>query len=594
MKLLRGALSAFLFLFLLTGLVGLSVTPSEAAQCDCAQPLTDGDNPTASDCLNILRLAVGIAGVTCGPCDAAVCQPNGGPNTTATDALRCLRTAVGAGGTLSCPTGAPEGELTGFEWSFKDGAKIVFGPVQYDVPLSPHAVLQFDVLSRCESGGQICSSDADCAAADPCTPTCDGTGECEVLPNPALNRCAENMNVVCSSDEDCPEADTCLRYFATPIPVYHPAPICAIASVSDIQPGTINVDTGETDIPLNLQFRVWLGAELDSCPFCGSMVEDLAIGDTSTCLGGIRDGMPCTVQGKYPGIATTSFDCPPTPTANITGSGIPIPLNLTTGSIEKVANLSCRGSLDTTTRGFCVDGQGIVDGNPSCSTNADCMRCSDDLAVPCASNSDCGAECLAAPDQPITCGLYCHCGTCSQDHTIPCASDEECGGENFCDTSRTQPERNATVPNVCSDSICGVTGPGECSESTTPQNVCSLNTEFECPNEETCTQFGFGSCDTVTQGFRCFENRITVSGEASGGSSIEPVLVGLTCSGASTVTSGAGLFDQVAQTPGPVTADMPSVFTKCICGNSTVECDEQCDDGVDGSAACNTDCTAIP
>jgi len=71
-----------------------------AAQAQqCAQPVTSGANPTASDCLFILRTAVHSE--TCAP--ECVCAPKGTLPTTASDALLCLKKAVGQGVTLNCP-----------------------------------------------------------------------------------------------------------------------------------------------------------------------------------------------------------------------------------------------------------------------------------------------------------------------------------------------------------------------------------------------------------------------------------------------------------------------------------------------------------
>jgi hypothetical protein len=70
---------------------------AEAQQC--AQPVTSGANPTASDCLYILKTAVGSQ--TCAP--ECVCAPKGTLPTTAVDALLCLKKAVGQGVTLNCP-----------------------------------------------------------------------------------------------------------------------------------------------------------------------------------------------------------------------------------------------------------------------------------------------------------------------------------------------------------------------------------------------------------------------------------------------------------------------------------------------------------
>jgi hypothetical protein len=69
------------------------------ATTPCAQPASSGSNPTASDCLFILRTAVGAA--TCTP--ECICAPKGTLPTTASDALLCLKKAVGQGVTLACP-----------------------------------------------------------------------------------------------------------------------------------------------------------------------------------------------------------------------------------------------------------------------------------------------------------------------------------------------------------------------------------------------------------------------------------------------------------------------------------------------------------
>jgi hypothetical protein len=81
-------------------LVALVATaPAEAELGDCSQPVTNGPTPTASDCLFILRSAVGTA--SCSP--ACVCAPKGVLPTSATDALVCLKVATGQAGELNCP-----------------------------------------------------------------------------------------------------------------------------------------------------------------------------------------------------------------------------------------------------------------------------------------------------------------------------------------------------------------------------------------------------------------------------------------------------------------------------------------------------------
>jgi hypothetical protein len=65
----------------------------------CSQPNTSGPTPMASDCLFILRTAIGSS--TCAP--ACICDTDGSGGTTASDALLCLNKAAGENVTLACP-----------------------------------------------------------------------------------------------------------------------------------------------------------------------------------------------------------------------------------------------------------------------------------------------------------------------------------------------------------------------------------------------------------------------------------------------------------------------------------------------------------
>jgi hypothetical protein len=67
----------------------------------CAQPISVGPSPTATDCLFILGVAVGLA--ACDP--PCVCDVNGDFQRTASDALICLKVAVGVSAPLDCPCG---------------------------------------------------------------------------------------------------------------------------------------------------------------------------------------------------------------------------------------------------------------------------------------------------------------------------------------------------------------------------------------------------------------------------------------------------------------------------------------------------------
>lgn len=64
----------------------------------CSTPKTGSGVPLASDCLFILRAAVGSE-----DCDLCICDNSGDERVLASDALRCLRKAVGQDLDLSCP-----------------------------------------------------------------------------------------------------------------------------------------------------------------------------------------------------------------------------------------------------------------------------------------------------------------------------------------------------------------------------------------------------------------------------------------------------------------------------------------------------------
>lgn len=103
---------AFAAFALVAGLL-LAPRAAVAANGDCSQPNSNGSGPSASDCLFILKVAVGQT--TCSP--ECICAPKGTLPTVASDALLCLRKSVGQSVTLNCPCGPvlPSGD------NFNDG-----------------------------------------------------------------------------------------------------------------------------------------------------------------------------------------------------------------------------------------------------------------------------------------------------------------------------------------------------------------------------------------------------------------------------------------------------------------------------------------
>jgi hypothetical protein len=99
------------WLIALTLMASPSVAPADKG--DCSQPSSTGSGPSASDCLFILRVAVGTQ--TCTP--ACICAPLGSLPTKTSDALLCLRSSVGQSVTLNCPCALPDGD------DFNDNSK---------------------------------------------------------------------------------------------------------------------------------------------------------------------------------------------------------------------------------------------------------------------------------------------------------------------------------------------------------------------------------------------------------------------------------------------------------------------------------------
>jgi hypothetical protein len=134
-------LTATLVFALLVTAAPAGATPVEAI---CSQPSSNGNSPVASDCLFILKVAVGLE--TCSP--ECICAPKGTLPTSASDALLCLKSAVGQPVELDCPCDDGGGgggpldptELLGIVTATRN-TTIQPGPVFLTVP-SPNGVVQ--------------------------------------------------------------------------------------------------------------------------------------------------------------------------------------------------------------------------------------------------------------------------------------------------------------------------------------------------------------------------------------------------------------------------------------------------------------------
>ena len=601
--------------FVFAGLA-VSSTSALAAQGDCGQPQSNGSGPVATDCLFILNAAVAVTTCT----EVCVCDVNGsGGNPNATDALVCLNVAVGVPGLLNCPTpcggggGAPpkdscsQGEFIAAAGSDLDAG---WNGAGHNAAIVEGASIFIEVLRRCGGDGDPCLVDADCTG-ETCDLTCDCDGadtECEITGPVGDKHCLVAMNQVCDIDADCPGGQTCEKFFGPPLPLSaEGTPTCITTYFQEDVTGTADTATGQGEAAAFLRSRVHLGIQTAKpCPRCGALAQDPAVGDAFTCDGGPRNGQACTVGAVSPDFGGTSFDCPPDATSNVSGVGLAINFaSISTGTRTRDALIPCGGSLAA----LHPDNGGAVclDTFTACTSNNDCLRCTGSPTTACTSNTDCtgNGTCGAAPEHPISCGVYCHCGFCDGDPDQPCNEDGDCDPGETC--AQADGASQQLQGNKCTDLTCGLGGPEQCCSSDTPNcgnptskiGECTLAPYISCSNNSDCSAQSAGTCTLANR--PCFENRIERTGTPSPLGSYciddpavgacdsntdcavgacvpetsEPTTVALFCIPATASAS----INAAGGIPGPGAIAFKSAIISYRCGNNVTEGNEQCDDG---------------
>lgn len=257
-------------------------------------------------------------------------------------------------------------------------------------------------------------------------------------------RCSNGTEATCTSDADC-GSGTCEFYFGAPLPITGGGvPICVTNQVNGSVSGTVSPELGEGASDIGIIFTSFVGiSETQPCPICTAA----EVGSTGTCQGGDRDGEPCTTDGTTPFFGNTSFDCPPSASADIGSSTLP--LNLTTGARELAPTATCVGAAASGAPCYCPsqlqpnqcqDGLCTIGatGEGECSTGPTDSVCAIETFRSCTTNADCPAGgdscttrtrgCLGptdasgAPDAPIS-----RTGTPSQ--TRPIQVGTFCVGE---------------------------------------------------------------------------------------------------------------------------------------------------------------------
>ena len=213
--------------------------------------------------------------------------------------------------------------------------------------------------------------------------------------------------------------------------------------------------------------------------------------------------------------------------------------------------------------------------------------------------------CSAAPEQPISCGVYCHCGLCDGDPDAPCSTDDDCDAGESC--AQGDGANQQLQGNKCTDLACGLGGFEQCCSSDTPNcsnptaklGECTLQPFRSCTGNADCSSEGAGTCALLNR--PCFENRIERTGAPSplGSYCIDdptagecasnadcatgpcaadrstPTLVALLCVPA---TLSASINHELGLA-GPAAMTLETAIRVYRCGDNDVGGIEECDDG---------------
>jgi hypothetical protein len=334
-------------------------------------------------------------------------------------------------------------------------------------------------------------------SSPPCG-VCTNDGIRTTDPNSQLfTRCTNDFTAKCdepfSLDNDDCGGSFCTYVLGPPVPVSAGGnPSCTINALAADLTGTGNVETGEAAATTNFATKVFTGGSASLTQPCPVCVGDITAADgvqDGICSEGSRDGLPCDTLGYDATFASLSkdlglsLDCVPPAVENISGTGLKISFELTTGSSSLAADTECDSPLQ--------------------SQDCFCAVCTGDQTLPCINNADCEAA-LA--------------GTCTANDTGITRQPNDC--EVFaCDDIGE--ERGACSNLTAMDMWCE----GLVKANGTGFIGCLDNNE--CINESftACENNDCGPC-TLAQPRSCFLDPIRTQGVASTG---DPVLGGTFC-----------------------------------------------------------------
>jgi hypothetical protein len=380
-----------------------------------------------------------------------------------------------------------------------------------------------DVIDQYKGRVLLTGCDQDCENCSVTMDTSAGNCRCEGV----------NSNVQCTTIEGPDPAcggGTCHCMFGPPLALSASGtPTCVVNRfASDFTGSTGAIGTYDVTTETRALVHTGLGVARP-CPICGPVGTPL--GATSTCQGGDRDTLACTVNAVHPRFGPSSFDCPPAIATNISGDGLRLALQFKSGT----ATITAGQPVSKTT---CSKG---TSSGIACTLDAECSggACAGgpNIREVCTTDVDCpGSTCTPATCDPVCASGTCHCSVCSGDDLVGCSTDQECAdlGVGTCGMPITTGGGNPSQ-NECTG------GPSECvADSENP---------------------GMGNCDNGPYGSFCdgFEH-------GSGGGIIpcasdgDCTLYNLFCPGNSCGTCSLNNYDRSCFLPTVTATGVPGIF----------------------------------
>ncbi len=415
-------------------------------------------------------------------------------------------------------------------------------------------------IGRCTALNVTCVTNADCTAVP-------GSGSVCSTSSPSHSKKCANGSF-CSANSDCLGSCTgtasCECFFGAPFPLNSAGTaVCVVNRFANDISGTANVDLGSGDITANLRTRIYLGiTQAKPCPVCGGKCSQSptktcannsdcvtpAPGGTcgsydsipsdgirgGTCSGGVNTGLSCDASAtnatfpartsggvaQLPGGGSYSLDCMPSDGANVSGTGLVIDLEQSTGTSTLPSTLDCDAAGAGTDLCPCL--QCSKDKTRGCSTDAQCATqgrfCSafnDPTTFNCTTNSDCTLV------NTGTCTLL--SGTkCSNAATRSCSTNADCGMQfgGACTTSTCSSPGIGDIPqpNKCTSGLCEDIGDGFNGRCTVgpDQGYCDGLLRIDgsgmnaCASNSDCTN---GDHCTLSQRRLCFLDPIVAVGD---------------------------------------------------------------------------------